>query len=102
MYCVHPGVVATDLWRHTDKRWYGKLMTPVQKMAFKTPIQGAQTTLYCCLEVIKLARYFKDSLFFLFSVLKLQLNVEVLACCFLWLAPVLDSHKILAFHFISL
>ncbi len=64
MYCVHPGVVATDLWRHTDKRWYGKLMTPVQKMAFKTPIQGAQTTLYCCLEVIKLGIFFKDSLVF--------------------------------------
>ena len=51
VYSVHPGVVATDLWRHADKRWYGKMLAPVQKMAFKTPLQGAQTTLYCCLEV---------------------------------------------------
>ncbi len=51
VYCVHPGVVATDLWRHADKRWYGKFLWPVQKLAFKTPLQGAQTTIYCCVEV---------------------------------------------------
>lgn len=49
-YAVHPGVVRTDLWRHTFKE--GSCLTCCcagARKAFKTPEHGAQTTLYCAL-----------------------------------------------------
>jgi len=45
-YSVHPGVVATSLWRHVPK-----FLLPVLKMRpMLTAEQGARTTLYCVLE----------------------------------------------------
>ena len=56
-YAVHPGVVRTDLWRHQG--CFDRLLQPW----FKTPEQGAQTTLYCALapELATLSgRYYAD------------------------------------------
>ena len=52
---VHPGVVTTDLTRYVTEKWYFKLMfatigTPVMHIFGKSPLQGAQTSLYCALE----------------------------------------------------
>ena len=46
----HPGAINTDLQRHVNDTWYGKLTMPFFKLFFKTPLQGAQTTIYCCVE----------------------------------------------------
>ena len=56
-YAVHPGIVGTDLWRHQG--CFDRLLQPM----FKTPEQGAQTTLYCALapELATLSgRYYAD------------------------------------------
>ncbi|KAF0292204.1 Retinol dehydrogenase 12 [Amphibalanus amphitrite] len=56
-YAVHPGIVRTDLWRHQG--CFDRLLQPM----FKTPEQGAQTTLYCALapELATLSgRYYSD------------------------------------------
>ncbi|RUS74792.1 hypothetical protein EGW08_017459 [Elysia chlorotica] len=45
---VHPGGVNTDLQRHTNRGIF-KLLKPLSKLFFKTPVDGAQTTLYCAL-----------------------------------------------------
>jgi retinol dehydrogenase-12 len=50
VYTLHPGVIMTDLWRHITETWWGKIIWPVIKCFIKTPLQGAQTTIYCCLE----------------------------------------------------
>lgn len=44
-YALHPGVVATDVWRRIPSifRW-------IPKLFMITPEQGAQTSLYCCTE----------------------------------------------------
>jgi retinol dehydrogenase-12 len=46
-YAVHPGAVRTDLSRHVDAC---TMITtaPFQKLCYKTPQQGAQTSLHCC------------------------------------------------------
>ena len=41
-YSLHPGVVATDVWRHAPA-----VIGAVLKWFVLTPEQGAQTTLYC-------------------------------------------------------
>jgi len=49
-YAVHPGVVRTDLWRHTFKE--GSCLTCCcagARKAFKSPEHGAQTTIFCAL-----------------------------------------------------
>ncbi|TXD34259.1 SDR family oxidoreductase [Lujinxingia vulgaris] len=43
-YALHPGVVATDIWRRVPG-----LFRPLIKMFMITPEQGAQTTLHCAL-----------------------------------------------------
>ena len=43
------GVVNTDLFNHAKGLWFGGLVKFGSKY-FKTPLQGAQTTLYCALE----------------------------------------------------
>ena len=56
-YAVHPGVVRTELWRYQG--CLDRLMRPF----FKTPEQGAQTTLYCALapELTTISgRYYAD------------------------------------------
>ncbi|XP_077592458.1 retinol dehydrogenase 12, like [Stigmatopora nigra] len=47
-YCLHPGVVQTDLWRHLDgfQSFFMRLAAPFTK----TSAQGAQTTIYCAVE----------------------------------------------------
>ena len=44
-------VINTELTRHTDDLWYGKMLKSVyMPHKKKTPLQGAQNILYCCLE----------------------------------------------------
>jgi NAD(P)-dependent dehydrogenase (short-subunit alcohol dehydrogenase family) len=47
-YAVHPGVVATELGRHINKV-VSVLTSPIKVFSHKTPLQGAQTTLYTIL-----------------------------------------------------
>ncbi|XP_024083302.1 retinol dehydrogenase 11-like isoform X2 [Cimex lectularius] len=53
VYCLHPGVVRTEISRHVDSsffrgaRW---LYHTVGYPFMKSPKQGAQTTLYCALD----------------------------------------------------
>lgn len=43
--CLHPGVVDTGIWRNTNTFLRPGLFV-VNKMFFKTPVEGAQTTIY--------------------------------------------------------
>ncbi|KAL2085670.1 hypothetical protein ACEWY4_018990 [Coilia grayii] len=47
-YCLHPGVVQTDLWRHLNKAEQAVMW--VAKPFTKTSTQGAQTSIYCAVE----------------------------------------------------
>uniref|UniRef100_A0A182X3I0 Uncharacterized protein n=1 Tax=Anopheles quadriannulatus TaxID=34691 RepID=A0A182X3I0_ANOQN len=52
-YSVHPGTVDTELPRHMGSLFFlfdHKLVKPLLRVAFKTPLSGAQTTLYTALE----------------------------------------------------
>ncbi|XP_049291537.1 retinol dehydrogenase 12-like [Anopheles funestus] len=52
-YAVHPGTVDTDLPRHMGSLFFlfdHKLVKPLLRVAFKTPLSGAQTTLYTALD----------------------------------------------------
>ncbi len=40
----------TELARHSNERFFYRLTYPAMRLFFLTPLQGAQTTLYCCLE----------------------------------------------------
>ncbi|RDD40165.1 Retinol dehydrogenase 14 [Trichoplax sp. H2] len=46
---VHPGVVRTDLGRHSEwvKSYWIVLLRPLLMLILKTPLQGAQTSIYC-------------------------------------------------------
>jgi NAD(P)-dependent dehydrogenase (short-subunit alcohol dehydrogenase family) len=58
-YSVHPGVVATNLWRHVPK-----FLLPVLKMRpMLTAAQGARTTLHCVLDApqTETGLYYADS-----------------------------------------
>ncbi|XP_031553920.1 retinol dehydrogenase 11-like [Actinia tenebrosa] len=48
-YAVHPGTVETELDRHTffSSSILGAPFRPIRWLTCKTPIQGAQTSLYC-------------------------------------------------------
>eukprot|EP00094_Tigriopus_californicus_P005946 TCALIF_05728-PA protein Name:"Similar to RDH13 Retinol dehydrogenase 13 (Homo sapiens)" AED:0.07 eAED:0.07 QI:2564/0.85/0.87/1/0.42/0.5/8/77/512 len=51
VYSLHPGVVNTELSRHMKAKWYGKIaLKVVIPLVTITPLEGAQTTLYCALE----------------------------------------------------
>ncbi len=54
VYSLHPGFVNSMLSRDIFETWYGKIFEPFArffKWAFLlTPREGAQTSLYCCLE----------------------------------------------------
>lgn len=61
---VHPGVVSTEITRHF---WFLKFILPVywfvSYLFFKTPIQGAQSTIYCAIaeELTEVSgQYIKD------------------------------------------
>lgn len=50
---LHPGVIQTELTRYVSGKWYMELIACLLPIVFffgKTPVQGAQTTLYCALE----------------------------------------------------
>eukprot|EP00761_Pharyngomonas_kirbyi_P013280 gb/GECH01013307.1/.p1 GENE.gb/GECH01013307.1/~~gb/GECH01013307.1/.p1 ORF type:complete len:317 (+),score=78.52 gb/GECH01013307.1/:1-951(+) len=44
--CVHPGVVASNFFDNTHGVWR-PIVNSVKPMLFKTPKQGAQTSIYC-------------------------------------------------------
>ena len=46
-YSLHPGIVFTELTRHTP---FQTVMNSIYKFLFISPEMGAQTTLYCTLE----------------------------------------------------
>ncbi|KAI0211469.1 Retinol dehydrogenase 12 [Lamellibrachia satsuma] len=51
VFAVHPGLVHTELGRHVDSTtfpwWKRMLFKPFIAFCFKTPRQGAQTTIHC-------------------------------------------------------
>lgn len=51
---LHPGVVRTELTRYMREKWYFVVLTtilaPFIFIFGKSPVEGAQTTLYCALE----------------------------------------------------
>nr|KAG5688356.1 hypothetical protein BaRGS_032924 [Batillaria attramentaria] len=48
VYCVHPGMVATNLGRHVMSRFARKLLTPIAVLlGLKTAEEGSQTIVYC-------------------------------------------------------
>jgi len=52
-YAVHPGIIRTELGRHMDSVYFRgsrKLAATLGYFFYKTPDQGAQTTLHCALE----------------------------------------------------
>ena len=53
VFSVSPGVVFTQLGRYTRQSlgfWYTLVSYPFMKLLFRTPREGAQTTLFCCLD----------------------------------------------------
>ncbi|XP_075226500.1 retinol dehydrogenase 11-like isoform X2 [Lycorma delicatula] len=53
VYCLHPGVVDTELSRHLDYAVFPGMKWIYQRLGWifmKTPQQGAQTTLHCALD----------------------------------------------------
>ncbi|XP_077454632.1 retinol dehydrogenase 12 [Stigmatopora argus] len=48
-FCVHPGVIRTELGRHVESRFplCGALLRLPARLLMKTPRQGSQTSLYC-------------------------------------------------------
>ncbi|GAB1597674.1 retinol dehydrogenase 14-like [Argonauta hians] len=48
VYCVDPGIVLTDIMRHTVPQFL-RNFDFISKLFFKTPIQGIQTIIYCIL-----------------------------------------------------
>ncbi|KAI4465300.1 phosphatidylinositol-glycan biosynthesis class f protein-related [Holotrichia oblita] len=53
VYTLHPGAINTDLQRHIGAT-YGKtiswMINSAGKCFFKTPLEGAQTTIYCAID----------------------------------------------------
>ncbi|XP_050353965.1 retinol dehydrogenase 12-like [Nymphalis io] len=52
-YCLHPGVVKTELGRHLDQIWFKgsrRIIGILLKPFMKTPELGAQTTIYCSVD----------------------------------------------------
>lgn len=47
---IYLGIVNTEVFRHVDKKWHIKLFRTLGKPWFISPVQGAQTTIYCCVE----------------------------------------------------
>ncbi|KAM4631436.1 retinol dehydrogenase 11 [Polymixia lowei] len=48
-YCLHPGVIRTELGRYVQSRWplASALLSLPALLLMKTPWQGAQTSIYC-------------------------------------------------------
>jgi NAD(P)-dependent dehydrogenase (short-subunit alcohol dehydrogenase family) len=56
-FALHPGVVATELGRHTPLL---KLLFAIRLVFFKTPAEGAQTSLHCCFTDESPALFYAD------------------------------------------
>ncbi|GJQ70389.1 hypothetical protein Trydic_g22819 [Trypoxylus dichotomus] len=52
VYSVHPGVIKTELGRYFKKTYFFGLrwILNFARLFFKTPVQGAQTTIYCAVD----------------------------------------------------
>ena len=56
VYSLHPGVVFTEFGRYILEKYgvvakmIGVIMMPLIWLVFKTPEQGAQTTIYCAVD----------------------------------------------------
>ncbi|CAG9838607.1 unnamed protein product [Diabrotica balteata] len=53
VYSVHPGAVKTEAGRYLDDAYFSGLYfiwSSVGKMFYKTPVQGAQTSIYCSVD----------------------------------------------------
>ncbi|XP_070842549.1 retinol dehydrogenase 11-like [Chaetodon trifascialis] len=60
-YSLHPGVIQTELWRHLSGPQ--QLVMKMAKPFTKSPVQGAQTTIYCAVEPSlekESGRYYSD------------------------------------------
>jgi len=49
-FSLHPGVIKTEIARDYEEKWYFRMVLPIYSWFMKTPLEGAQTTLYCALE----------------------------------------------------
>jgi hypothetical protein len=52
-YSLHPGAVKTELQRHLDESFFRGaqfIMGGIGALLFKTPEEGAQTTIYCSVD----------------------------------------------------
>uniref|UniRef100_A0AAR5PJE2 Uncharacterized protein n=1 Tax=Dendroctonus ponderosae TaxID=77166 RepID=A0AAR5PJE2_DENPD len=51
-YCLHPGIIRTELSRHLGSTYgfVASFLWSILSWAFKTPEQGAQTTIYCSVD----------------------------------------------------
>lgn len=64
-YSLHPGVIRTELSRHLESRFpvLGVLLSAPSRLLMKTPLQGAQTSIYCAVTPgleSQTGRYFSD------------------------------------------
>uniref|UniRef100_A0A673BIP5 Si:ch211-107o10.3 n=1 Tax=Sphaeramia orbicularis TaxID=375764 RepID=A0A673BIP5_9TELE len=50
VYCLHPGVINTELTRHLLPNWALKIVGTLLMMLIKTPQEGAQTTIFCAVD----------------------------------------------------
>lgn len=52
VYCLHPGLVSTELGRHLHVTFpiFSWIWHYVGKCFMKTPVEGAQTTIYCAVD----------------------------------------------------
>uniref|UniRef100_A0A3P9LP95 Zgc:112332 n=1 Tax=Oryzias latipes TaxID=8090 RepID=A0A3P9LP95_ORYLA len=61
VFSLHPGVVQSDLWRHQHQCI--QVAVKIFRVFTKTPVEGAQTTIYCAVEPgleILSGEYFSD------------------------------------------
>lgn len=52
-YSLHPGAVKTELQRHLDQSFFRGaqfILGGIGTLLFKTPEEGAQTTIYCSVD----------------------------------------------------
>lgn len=50
VYCIHPGIVRTELGRHLKvSPFVNFVVSPLMWLFFKSPWYGAQTTIYCAI-----------------------------------------------------
>jgi len=50
VFSLHPGVIKTEIARDYEEKWYFRMILPIYSLFQKTPLEGAQTSLYLALE----------------------------------------------------